>query len=198
MEIQKANGPSLIILFNYCLMQFTDTDFGQTDRVAELVRFCDTADIKTLEQVTDEIYRHQPFLISLFMGYKDDVDMLQLDEVLRVLIIIWLFFKEHENVKSSKITVNTFEARQMKNVRFLKYLDGEPSKQDQDNIIDANLGALESKALFTAVLFKFKEGPALKKLHPEPSGIMLLGMKSLIECFEDISKSKKKRSFFRR
>lgn len=179
-------------------MQFTDTDFQQTNQVAELIRFCDTADIKTLEQLMDEIYRHQPFLISLFMGYKEEVDMLQLDEILRVLIIIWLFFRANENVKRSKITVRMFENMERKNVSFLKYLEGEPAGQAHQDTTAANLGALQSKALFTAVLFKIKQGSALKKLNPEISGIILLGLKSLIECFEDISKSKRKSSFFRR
>lgn len=167
-------------------MQFTDTDFQETEQVAQIVLFCDQADNQTLEQVADEIYRYQPFLISIFLGYKDDVDIFQHDELLRVLIIIWLFFKDRPNVKRTKITEKMFEAKQRKNAQFLKYLEGEPNQKTKEQTTDLNLGALKSKALFSVVLFKIKDGAALKKLDIEFIGIILLGMKSLIECFEQI------------
>ena len=170
------------------LMQFTDSDFRETEHMAELIKFCDTADIRTLEQITEEIYRHQPFLISLFLGYKDDIDAIQLDEFLRILIIIWLFFRNAQSVKRTPITEKMYEARAKKNIQFLQYLDGEPQGKTKGKTTDINLGILQSKALFTALLFKIKEGPALKKLIPESSAIMLLALKSLIECFEEIIK----------
>lgn len=173
-------------------MQFTNTDLEETKKVAEIIKFCDTADLKTLEQVADQIYRYQPFVISIFLGYKDEVDIYQHDEILRILIIIWSFFKDRKNVKSTQITEKQFEARQRKNVAFLKYLQGEP-RQAQPQTTADNLGALKSKALFTAVLFKLKEGPALKEVDAELSPIILLGMKSLIESFEELSKPKRRR-----
>ncbi len=169
-------------------MKFTDKDFRETEQMAEFIKFCDTADMRTLEQITDEIYRYQPFLISLFLGYKDDIDAFQHDEFLRILIIIWLFFRDHQSVKQTKITEKMYEARGNQNIQFLQYLDGEPDEKTKGQTTEINLGVLKSKALFTAVLFKVKEGPALKKLNPESSAIMLLGLKSLIECFEDIAK----------
>ncbi len=85
-------------------MKFTNKDFRETEQMAEFIKFCDTADMRTLEQISDEIYRYQPFLISLFLGYKDDIDAFQHDEFLRILIIIWLFFRDHQSVKQTKIT----------------------------------------------------------------------------------------------
>jgi hypothetical protein len=43
--------------------------------VSELVDFCATADNATLEKIVDQIHTHQPFVVSLFLGYKDDVDI---------------------------------------------------------------------------------------------------------------------------
>ncbi len=73
-------------------MQFADSDFQQVNQVAQLINFCDAADNKTLEQIVDEIYRHQPFLRSLFIGDKDVLDMAGFGEVLRLLILVYLFF----------------------------------------------------------------------------------------------------------
>ncbi|WP_367390126.1 hypothetical protein [Lewinella sp. LCG006] len=154
--------------------------------VSELVDFCANVDNATLEKVVDQIYTHQPFVVSLFLGYKDDVDMFQLDELLRILIVIWLFFEDHPRVKQKRITQKMFEARQKKNVTFLDYMDGEPSQSAKNQLVAENLKALHSKELWTMVFYKFKEGAALKTLDPQLSGIILIGMKSLMECFEEV------------
>jgi len=171
-------------------MKLSPQDFQQTKQIANIIKYCDKADLKSLEQITDEIYRHQPFLLSLFLGYREDVNQYELDEILRILIIIWLFFRYQPNVKKTRISMKMFDNRQKKNVTFLRYLDGEKSQHSKNQLILDNLGALKSKALFTAVLFKVNEGAALKKLDKNISGIMILGMKSLIECFEQICKIK--------
>lgn len=167
-------------------MDFTSKDFEQTEQVARIVQLCDKADIEELERIVDEIYKYQPFVISMFLGYKDDMTPYQHDEILRVLIIIWLFFKSNKNVKRRKINVALFEKKQQKNVQFLQYLSGEPSNEAQLLTTGLNLGQLKSKALFTAVLFKIREGKTLKKLEQRTSNIILLGMKSLIETFEHV------------
>jgi hypothetical protein len=171
-------------------MQITQDNPVQRQKVAQAVHFCDKADLKTLEQITDEIYHHQPFLISLFLGYKDEVDPYppQADEILRTLIIIWLYFRENKNVKRKKITADMFEVMEEKNIRFLKYLEGEPTIQAQALTTLNDFKQLKSLELFTAVLFKIKEGKALSKLPDDEAAIILVGLKSLIECFSKISK----------
>ncbi|MFK7979150.1 MAG: hypothetical protein AB8G86_04155 [Saprospiraceae bacterium] len=167
-------------------MDFTSKDFEQTEQVARIVQLCDKTDIEELERIVDEIYKYQPFVISIFLGYKDDMNPYQHDEILRVLIIIWLFFKSNKNVERRKINVALFEKKQQKNVQFLQYLSGEPSNEAQLLTTGLNLGQLKSKALFTAVLFKIREGKTLKNLEQRTSNIILIGMKSLIEAFEHV------------
>lgn len=169
-------------------MDFTSEDFKQTEQVANIIRFCDKADMVQLGKIVDDIYKYQPFVISMFLGYKDDMNPYQHDEILRVLIIIWLFFKSNKNVERRKINVALFEKKQKQNVQFLQYLDGEPSNEAQLLTTGLNLGQLKSKALFTAVLFKIKEGKTLKNLEQHTSAIIILGMKSLIEAFEHVCK----------
>ena len=117
---------------------------------------------------------------------KDGAGVFQLDELLRILIVIWLFFEDRPRVKQKRITQKMFEARQKENVNFLEYMDGEPSQSAKNQLVAENLQALHSKELWTMVFYKFKEGAALKTLDTQLSGIILIGMKSLIECFEEI------------
>ena len=146
-------------------MNFTSEDFEQTEQVARIIQFCDKTETKQLVGIVDEIYKHQPFVISIFLGYKDDMTPHQHDEILRILIMIWLFFKSNKNVEQHKISVALFEKIQKQNAQFLQYLDGEPSYQAQEETTGLNLSQLKSKALFTAVLFKVKEGKTLKNLE---------------------------------
>ena len=168
-------------------VKFTKQDFKETRDLATIINFCDQADNKTLEQVVDDIYRYQPFLISLFLGYKDDVTPHQHDELIRIIIIIWLFFKDYKGVKKQTINDIQFEQQQQKNVQFLQYLEGEPTLHAQSVTTELNLQQLQSKALFTAVLYRVLEGQHLQHLDTEEQGIMILSLKSLIECFESLS-----------
>ncbi|MFT4761517.1 MAG: hypothetical protein ACI9LN_003500 [Saprospiraceae bacterium] len=54
-------------------MNFTKNDFRQTEEIAKIIQFCDGANNKQLEEVVDDIYQNQPFLISFFLRYRDDV-----------------------------------------------------------------------------------------------------------------------------
>jgi len=120
-------------------MDFTSDDFKQTGQVASIIQFCDKADMGQLGRIVDEIYKYQPFVISMFLGYKDDMNPYQHDEILRVLIIIWLFFKSNKNVERRKINVALFEKKQKQNVQFLQYLSGESSYKAQELTTGLNL-----------------------------------------------------------
>ena len=168
-------------------MSFTNQDFKEPTKLASIISFCEQADNKTLEQVVAEIHKYQPFLISIFLGYKEDVTPHQHDEIIRILIIIWLFFKDQKGVKKQKINESQFEQQQLKNAQLIQYLHGEPTLQAQQLTTDLNLDQLRSKALFSAVLFRVLDGKHLQSLEEETRGVFILSMKSLIECFETIS-----------
>jgi hypothetical protein len=106
------------------------------------------------------------------------------------LIITWLFFKDNQNVKRQQINISLFEKKQKNNIQFLNYLSGKDSWNAQQSSTDINLSLLKSKALFTAVLSKVKQGKTLQKLDEHTGGIIILSMKSLIEAFEEVYKIK--------
>lgn len=71
----------------------------------------------------------------------------------------------------------------------LKYADGESSGQ-RTAIYDHDLQNLKSKALMTAILFQFNSQPNLSDMDGEMKGMILIGIKTFIECFEIISADK--------
>lgn len=74
-------------------------------------------------------------------------------------------------------------------MHLLKYLEGEPGHEGKLEVIASDLEHLNSKALLTGLFLRFNTQNELINMKPETRGILLIGMKSLIECFEEIEKN---------
>jgi hypothetical protein len=166
-------------------MQITEKDFGEIDRVSKIIRFVDEMDINSAERESDEIYRKQPFILSLILGYRFDLNKEELGEVIKVLFIIWEYFKVFKKIESKKVTKEQYERIALRNLQMLKYYEGEPGKTQKTAVIKSDLGHLESKAILTAVIFRFKTNGTLVNLKEEIKGVVLIGMKTLVECLEE-------------
>ena len=68
----------------------------------------------------------------------------------------------------------------------LKYFEGEQGKIYELELISSDLNNFNSKSLFTEVIFQFNNKKALLNMKDESRGIILVGLKSLIECFEEV------------
>jgi len=66
-------------------------------------------DAEYLRTESDIIAEKQPFIISLLLGYQIDLEDDQLDDILRVLLLIWEFFKDkHEFSGKQKIGIRSY------------------------------------------------------------------------------------------
>jgi hypothetical protein len=109
-------------------MKFREKDFGEIDRVSKIIRFVDEMDIKYADQESDEIYQKQPFILSLILGYRFDVNPGELGEVIKVIYIIWEYFKVFKNIGSQQVTEEQYERITVRNLHMLKYYEGEPGE----------------------------------------------------------------------
>lgn len=134
----------------------------------------------------DEIYQYQPFMISVILGFHFDLNPEEHGEVIKIGMLIWEFFKDKNGIKTQKVTQKQFERLQKRNVYLLKYLEGEPDLSEQSNITGIDLNKVKSKALLTVVWFRFEEIVSLSNMTTENKGLVLIGMKSLIECLDEI------------
>ena len=116
-----------------------------------------------------------------------DLTATAMDELMKVYFIIWEFFKDNKNVRLYQITENQFERIQLKNLHMLKYAEGESSVQERNSIYQQDLQNVRSKALLTSVLFRFNSRPALLSMEEKIKGIIYIGIRTFIECFETIS-----------
>jgi hypothetical protein len=165
-------------------IKFTQNDFDEINKVAKLLKKIDHIDAAYADTVSDEIFQRQPFFLSVLMGYQFDVSMEELDEIIKIYILIWEYFSSNPNVQKKQVTQAYFERIQTRNIEMLKYSEGEPTEEEKRKVYSHDLQKLKSKSLWTAILFRCDDRPVLKKMDIETKGMILIGMKSFIECFE--------------
>jgi hypothetical protein len=167
-------------------MEITGRDFKDTKRVAELINFVDQMDISSFDKESDVLYQKQPFFLSLILGYNFDINKAELGEVIKVIYIIWEYFKGHEKAMKIQVTKQQYERIMARNAHMLKYMEGEPMAKQKSATIGSDLDHLKSKALLTRIFFRFKTNKTLLGIQSEKAGIILIGMKTLIQCMEEI------------
>ena len=168
-------------------MIISKEDKKESLRVGQLIKKIELIDETYVNEESDKISQKQPFLFSLILGYRFDLKPLELEEIMKVIFLIWEFFKKHPQTEIAKITETQFMRIQQRNVYMLKYFEGEQSRNSKLEVISADLENLNSKSLFTGVIFQFNQKAALLNMKNETLGIILVGLKSLIECFEEIT-----------
>jgi len=167
-------------------MEFTQNDFNESIELAELIRKIDLMDAEYVNTVTDEIYAKQPFFLTVLLGYRLDVRPKELEELMKIYFLIWEYFKSNQHVQTRKVNQAYFEKIQKRNIQMLKYSEGELTEKDKLKVFSPDLQNLQSKSLLAAIFFRFNNRPVLSKMKTEKKGLILIGIKSFIECFEKI------------
>lgn len=167
-------------------MKITSQDYSEANELAKLQVKVDNLSPEYVTEISDEIYQRQPFFLTVLLGYRLDTTMEELEEIMKIYFLIWEYFKHNKNVKTKKVTAAYFEQVQNRNIRMLHYAEGEHEHHDKLNIYSNDLQNIKSKALIATVLFRYNNRPVLSKMEEKKKGIILVGIKSFIECFEAI------------
>jgi hypothetical protein len=176
-------------------MEITDKDVNDTRIVQKLIAKVENGDLLEVSEISDRIVKNQPFIMSLLIGYKFDLEEEveeALGEVMQMLFVIYLFFEESTKINKKQVSAREFEKAQNRNMKFLKYFSGEQSDKDR---LEANrqfLASLRCKSLLAGILAMSNTQVGLNKLSGELKGIILIGMKTLIDCLESNLLEKKK------
>lgn len=164
-------------------LTFTAKDYSETTELAGLIGKIDAIDAQYVNRVSDEIFKEQPFFLTVLLGYRVDVSEQELEEIMKIYFLIWEYFRSNQNLRKSKVTQTQFEEVQRRNMYMLYYSEGE-SEESRDKIYTDELQNLKSKSLWAAVHFRYKNRPVLLNMDQEYKGIILLGILSFILCFE--------------
>jgi len=169
-------------------MNISEHDKIEAIRISEIINKIDTIDNDYFNVITDEMNQYQPFLLSMLLGYRFDFKPEEVGEIIKIFCIIWEYFKENKKIRHKKLTEQHFERIMKRNTGMLKYLESESNPAEIRHITSSDLGHLKSKALLTGIFYRFNTKAALMKMDTTTKGILLIGMKSLIKCFEEIGK----------
>lgn len=167
-------------------LKFTQNDFNETEILAESIKKIDQIDSDYVNSISDEIFRCQPFFLTVLLGHRIDVSMEELDEIIKIYILVWEYFRLKPNIQTKKLTEPNFNKILKKNIKMIKYSEGESKEIDKLEIFAFDLQNLKSKSLITSVFFRFKERPTLLNMDIQKKGSIMIGIKSFIECFEAI------------
>ncbi len=167
-------------------MIISEEDKNESLRVGQLIKKIELIDKEFVDKESDLIFVKQPFLISLLIGYSYDFKELELEEIMKMIFLIWEYFKDHSQINQTKISESQFERIHQRNIYMLKYYEGEQGQKASMELISNDLKNLKSKSLFGGIVFQFFEKASLSEMENEDRGIILVGMKTLIECFEEI------------
>ena len=161
-------------------------DKKETEKISQIINKIDNIDEVYINSESEIIYKKQPILISILLGYRLDLTEKDLEEIMKIIFIIWEYFKSFEKIHKTKLSEKVFERIQQRNIHMLKYFEGENGQNAKNNIVVSDLRHLHSKALLNGILFQFKHKKTLIEMNNEKKGIILISMKSLIEGFDEI------------
>jgi hypothetical protein len=81
------------------MIKLSGKDFKETDEIGKLLKKIDSVDEQYITSTYEEIRQFQPFLLSLLLGYQYDLNTRELDEIIKLHLIIWEYFKDKWNIK---------------------------------------------------------------------------------------------------
>ena len=68
---------------------YNEKDNSETSELAGLIRKIDTLDAQYVNRICEEIFKHQPFFLTVLLGYRADVSPQELEEIMKIYFLIW-------------------------------------------------------------------------------------------------------------
>ncbi len=166
------------------IIKFTQDDFNESNVLAESIKNIDEFDAEYVNSTSDEIFKHQPFFLTVLLGHRLDVSMYELEEIMKLYFIIWEYFRLEPKVQKRQVTESCFNKILKRNIEMLKYSEGETNNNDKLDIYVQDIQIIKSKSLLAAIFFRLNDRPTLLKMDIRKKSEMMIGIKSFIECFE--------------
>lgn len=138
-----------------------------------------------IDDMMKEISRNQPFLLSLCGGIIQDTSTAVANDMAQILLLVWGFFREHPALWKVQVTARQYERIQNRSISMLQYGQGKKSRS-RSGLYGQDIKKLRSKALFADIAMDVAGRKKLAVLDQADASTICLGMKCLIECFEEI------------
>lgn len=167
-------------------MELSQSEINEANEVADLMFKIDNWDADYITSLSSEILQYQPYFLSVLAGVRVEVTEEELEEILKIYFLIWEFFRENKNVLEKKVTEAYFNKVLEKQVGMLRYMEGEPTQKEKGKVVSYDFEKIKSRSLLAAVLLRYSERPVIAKMDEQMKGHIFIGIKSFIECFENL------------
>ena len=167
-------------------MELSESDINEANKVADLMFKIDNWDVDYINSISNEILQYQPYFLSVLAGVRLEVTEEELEEFLKIYFLIWEFFRKDKNVLAKKVTEADFLKVHNKQIEMLRYMEGEPTKKEKGKVVSYDFQKIKSRSLLAAVLLRYSDRPVIAKMDEQMKGHIFIGIKSFIECFENV------------
>jgi hypothetical protein len=96
-------------------------DQKETKKLAEIIAKVDSMDAEYVNTISDEIFKKQPFFLTVLLGYRFDVKPLELEEIMRLYFMVWEYFRLKANLPTKKIGKKDFEKVQNRHLKMAEF-----------------------------------------------------------------------------
>lgn len=138
---------------------------------------------------SESLLKHQPFLVSMMMGYSVDLSPKAFEEILLIYMTIWEYFRNKPNIKRVSLTEKKFTEISMRNLNQIKRAGSGRQKRFKNQLIGKDLDRMLSQSLFAKIVETLQVKPGFAELDPSVKGILLVGFKGIIEGLDEIAMS---------
>lgn len=159
------------------------------EKIETHLKRLDHIDEDYVHRTSDEMYKWQPFMISMFLGYRLDVNDAELGEIMKQFFLIWECFKDEKNIRTIQLTEATYEKAHSRNLKFLKALENlsEENKKERLTNSDPHGLSVRSQYLLGSVLAAFHTTPVLHQMRIEKKMAILVGLKTLVQSLDALT-----------
>lgn len=159
-------------------------------------------DLKIIHHITERINNYDSDFISRLMSeatekqtffafsivqFTGDLEPKASEDILSLYLGVWGLFRNYPGCRQTAITRQQFERVQQKNISMFNYLDGEDDNKLFDQVVFDDHQRLKHNAVMQYVSHCFKTFPSLTAMEMNDYCVQLIGIKSFIECFEELA-----------
>ena len=148
-------------------------------------------DLPYINLLMDEIKDSQPFLGSCMLGHTADFKSEEIDSVLILHLLVWAAHRDKRVCRKTAITARQFNKIMDRNIAFFKYLEKEEGTPAFREAVSEDSGKNNHGTLMAFINLPFYEWPSLMNMNQQNKSILILSLKSFIECFEEIQNGQK-------
>jgi hypothetical protein len=146
----------------------------------------DNLDERMADKVSDELEQVQPYFLIRLFTYMARVNEHEFAEILKAYFLTWLFFRTKKALHVHKVTKEKFQVVLDRQIAMVNYVGGESNPEERKRIYESDLDNIKSKLFFNAIISRFKSNPVLQKIDTHKRGLIMIDIKTFIECFDAI------------